>query len=266
VPVCVISQPRFFPGLHYLHRMMVADFFVILDTVQFSPRHEENRTRLKTAGGPHWLTVPVRQAGRDQRIQHTYADDAQPWRRKAIRTLETLYGSAPFYRAHCAEIIDILRTSHAALTDLDQASWEPARRLLGIRCTFVRASDLPVSSSGSRLLLDICNSLSADVYLSGAFGRAYLDLGAFAAAGVAVRFHQYAYPEYAQRFGPFVPWLSYLDLLFNAGLAADIVDAGGRIPSPAAAAAGGQAPTQDLVPRDSGSQVVYAHHGGDAPG
>ena len=60
MPVCVISQPRFFPGLHYLHRMLVADVFVILDTVQFNPRHEENRARLMTPHGPSWLTVPVR--------------------------------------------------------------------------------------------------------------------------------------------------------------------------------------------------------------
>src|SRR5438309_3765724 len=37
MPACVISQPRFFPGLHYLHRMMVTDVFVVLDTVQFTP-------------------------------------------------------------------------------------------------------------------------------------------------------------------------------------------------------------------------------------
>ena len=43
--ICVISQPRLFPGLHYLHRMMVADVFVIFDTVQFNPRHEENRAK-----------------------------------------------------------------------------------------------------------------------------------------------------------------------------------------------------------------------------
>src|SRR2546430_8973768 len=68
VPTCVISQPRFFPGLHYLHRMMVTDVFVVLDTVQFTPRHEENRAKLKGPQGPQWLTVPVRQSRRDQLI------------------------------------------------------------------------------------------------------------------------------------------------------------------------------------------------------
>src|SRR2546430_9198364 len=84
VPTCVISQPRFFPGLHYLHRMMVTDVFVVLDTVQFTPRHEENRAKLKGPQGPQWLTVPVRQSRRDQLIGEIRPDDTQPWPRKLI--------------------------------------------------------------------------------------------------------------------------------------------------------------------------------------
>ena len=77
--ICVISQPRFFPGLHYLHRMMVADVFVVLDTVQFNPRHEENRAKVKGAKGGQWLTAPMRQVSREQLIIDTQVDDGQPW-------------------------------------------------------------------------------------------------------------------------------------------------------------------------------------------
>src|SRR5437879_12061675 len=89
---CVISQPRLFPGLHYLHRMMVADVFVIFDSVQFNPRHEENRAKLKTVRGGEWLTVPMRQASREQLIHDTAVDNCQPWPRKAWTTIPPLYG------------------------------------------------------------------------------------------------------------------------------------------------------------------------------
>src|SRR2546430_11826591 len=100
MPACVISQPRFFPGLHYLHRMMVTDVFVVLDTVQFTPRHEENRAKLKGPTGPQWLTVPVRQSRRDQPIGEIRPDDTQSWRRKLIGTLNSLYAPAPCFEAH----------------------------------------------------------------------------------------------------------------------------------------------------------------------
>ena len=229
MPICVISQPRLFPGLHYLHRMMVADVFVILDTVQFTPRHEENRAKLKTPQGPQWLTVPMRQSSREQLILQTYIDNSQPWAAKAIKTLYTLYGKAPYYQTYIPEIVHILESPYETLIQLDQASWEPALRLLGITCQFIRASELPVSGRGPELLLDICKHLGADIYLSGAFGREYLDVTEFMAEGIRVQFHEYTCPIYPQRFGDFIPFLSYLDMLFNTDLEYNRVLAGGKL-------------------------------------
>jgi len=227
--MCVISQPRFFPGLHYLHRMMVADIFVIFDTVQFTPRHEENRAKLKGPQGAQWLTVPTHRNSREQPILHTRLDNSQDWQTKAIKTLKTLYGKAPYYKTYAPEIIRVLEATYETLSQLDCATWEPTLQRLGITCRFVRASELPVSGRGPRLLLDICKHLGADLYLSGAFGREYLNVADFRAEGVEVRFHDYAYPVYRQCFGDFVPFLSYLDMLFNIGLERETVLAGGRV-------------------------------------
>lgn len=224
--ICVISQPRFFPGLHYLHRMMIADIFVILDTVQFTPRHEENRAKLKTPQGPQWLTVPMCQSSREQLIRNTYLDNSQPWQGKAIKTLNNLYGRAPYYKTYAPEIMSLLEAPYETLTQLDRASWEPALRLLGVTCQFVCASELPVTGKGPRLLLDICKYVGSNIYLSGGFGREYLNITEFAAEGVEVKFHEYNYPVYPQRFNDFVPFLSYLDMLFNIGLEPNKVLAG----------------------------------------
>jgi hypothetical protein len=227
MPVCVISQPRFFPGLHYLHRMMVADIFVILDTVRFNPRHEENRAKVRGAAGVQWLTVPMRQAHREQLICETRVDTSQPWGRKAVQTLKHLYGRAPYYRDQAPAVQAILEQPHTSLTELARASWMPALRPLGITCRVVLASELPVAGHGGSLLLALCKHLGADTYLSGMFGRDYLDTAAFAQNGVAVTFHEYAYQPYTQRHDGFVPFLSYLDVLFNTGLDRDLVLAGG---------------------------------------
>jgi hypothetical protein len=227
--ICVISQPRFFPGLHYLHRMMVADVFVIFDSVQFNPRHEENRAKLKTPRGGEWLTVPTRRTSREQLIRETSVDNSQAWQRKAVKTIQHLYGKSAFYEAHAPAIQRILETPYETLTQLNRASWEPALRLLGITCRFVCSSGLPVSGKGPRLLLDICKYLGADTYLSGAFGREYLDVGEFAREGVAVTFHDYQYPPYRQCHDGFIPFLSYLDVLFNVGLDRDFVLGGGGL-------------------------------------
>jgi hypothetical protein len=236
--ICVISQPRLFPGLHYLHRMMVADVFVIFDTVQFNPRHEENRAKVKTPNGAQWLTVPMKQSRREQPIRDTRVDQTQPWQRRATGILHDLYRTSPFYRAFAPEVFAILEGQHETLTQLDRASWEPALRLLGITCRFVSASELPVSGRGPRLLVDVCQYVGATTYLSGAFGRDYLDVAEFSAVGIDVKFHDYRYPAYPQLYGDFVPFLSYLDVLFNVGLNRDTISVGGKMLPPRVDAGG----------------------------
>jgi hypothetical protein len=174
-----------------------------------------------------WLTVPTRRVSREQLVRETRLDNSQPWQGRALKTIQHLYGKAPHYDTHAAVIQRILQTPHETLTGLDLASWGPALQSLGVTCRFVCSSDLPVSGKGPRLLLDICKHLDADTYLSGMFGREYLDAGAFAREGVAVLFHEYQYRPYPQRHGEFVPFLSYLDALFNVGLPRELVLAGG---------------------------------------
>jgi hypothetical protein len=229
VSICVISQPRFFPGLHYLHRLMVADVFVILDTVQYNPRHEENRARVRTPRGAEWLTVPMHRTRREQLICDTHIDNSQDWRVRAWRMIRDHYGKAPLFATHAAAIQQIIEAPHESLTALDRASWEPALRLLGIGCDIMYASELHVAGQGRRLLLDICKYVGASTYLSGMFGREYLDVGEFAAAGIDVLFHQYEYVPYPQRDGEFIGFLSYLDALFNVGLDRERVMAGGNM-------------------------------------
>lgn len=225
--VCVISQPRLFPALHYLHRMMTADVFVLLDTVPFNPRHEENRARIRTHGGSRWLTIPMHRKHREQLIMDTRVASGQAWEASAKGILAASYRSAPRYREHVDEIGSIMDAGHETLVGITVASWEPAIRLLGIGCDIVRASALPPRTRGNAQLVDLCGAVGADVYVSGGFGRDYLDRAAFAEAGIELRFHQFDPVPYPQVYDGFVPFLSYLDALFSVGLAADAVLAQG---------------------------------------
>jgi hypothetical protein len=55
-----IHQPQYFPWPPYVHKVVSADIFVYLDTVQFTKNGVQNRNRIKTPTGAQWLTLPVR--------------------------------------------------------------------------------------------------------------------------------------------------------------------------------------------------------------
>jgi hypothetical protein len=63
----------------------------------------------------------------------------------------------------------------------------------------------------------MCKQLGASTYIFGAQGRNYADVGSFAAAGIDARFQDYQHPSYPQLHGIFEPFMSVIDLLFNAG-------------------------------------------------
>jgi hypothetical protein len=54
-----VHQPQYLPWLGYLAKWAAADVFVFLDTVQYEKNGWQNRNRIRTADGAHWLTVPV---------------------------------------------------------------------------------------------------------------------------------------------------------------------------------------------------------------
>jgi hypothetical protein len=113
--------------------MIFADIFVIFDTVQFTPRHEENRTRLKAPQGIQWITVPMRHVSREQLILDTRIDNTQTWQRRVGGTLDSLYSKAPYFKRYAQEISSIIEAPHETLARLDRASWEPAAPPFGYR-------------------------------------------------------------------------------------------------------------------------------------
>ena len=225
---CVISQPRFFPGLNYLHRMLMADVFVILDNVRFNPRHEENRARLPAGKGTKWLTVPTPKEDRRSLIKDVRISQDIPWQASARGVLLALYQGTQWFNYHSEEIMEIIDTGFDHVVDLATTSWQPAIRHLEIGCTFILASELEAGGRGTTQLVNICQEIEATHYLSGGFGRDYLDPDEFADAGITLGIHQFKPQPYQQISDGWTPWLSYLDVLFNVGLDRKFIAAQGR--------------------------------------
>ena len=88
---------------------------------------------------------------------------------------------------------------------------------LGLRRTILRSSQLGIGGERSGRLLALCRHVGADTYLSGDAAQSYLDLDLFHEAGIRVEWQEYRHPRYPQLHGDFVPYLSALDLILNAG-------------------------------------------------
>lgn len=212
-------QPTYLPWLGYLDMIDKVDVFVFLDSVQFSKRSWQQRNRIKGDRGLMWLTVPVLNKGRrDQLICEVEIDQEQTYIAKHVSSIKRCYGKSRFSAPVIAEYAELMERKHQLLVDLniDLIKW-----LCGcfdIHTPLLRSSDLAVGGQKSSLLVQICQQVCADFYLSAPGSREYIELeDQFSPNGIEVGYHTYSHPHYKQLYEPFETHLSAIDLLLNAG-------------------------------------------------
>jgi hypothetical protein len=222
--IVAAHQPNLIPWLGYFDKMQRADVFISVDHVQVERQSFQTRTRILTGEGARWITVPVVQESRDERIMDKKIDNSRVgrfrWGRKMALTLKYAYQSTPHYRMYEPALAQILDMRWEMLADLNLALIEFCRDALGIRTPVVKSSELKISGAKSEMVLNMCKELGADAYLSGAgASRDYLDVAAFERAGIQVLWQEFQHPEYAQGAPgePFVDKLSALDFMFRCG-------------------------------------------------
>ena len=214
----VVLQPSYLPWLGYFDQMAKANAFVLYDDVQFDKHGWRNRNRIKSPKGPLWLTVPVLHTGRaPQSINSVEIDGRRPWAEKHLRSIEQSYARAPFRNSSLPGLSKILLQPWKRLVDLNIATTKWLAEEFAITTPLYRSSALAIEGDRNERLINFCRHFGATRYISGDAARAYLDVEAFAAAGIEVIWHSYRHPEYPQLHGAFVPQLSAIDLLLNLG-------------------------------------------------
>ena len=213
-----INQSNYIPWKGYFDLIHDADVFVFLDDVQFTKNDWRNRNKVKTAQGPHWLSIPV---GDD--LHRRIAEVALPdpwWQRKHWRTLVQLYGRAPYFETYRGFFEDVyLKRRWENLSELNQYLTRAiATDFLGIRTRFMSSSEMPSPARKQERVLSVLRALGARVYISGPAGKPYIDPARFEREGIELVWKDYSgYPEYPQSYPPFEHAVSVLDLLFHAG-------------------------------------------------
>ncbi len=222
--IVAAHQPHYMPWLGYLDKVAKADLFVVMDDLQFEAQNFQNRQRLKLAGGPAWLTVPLlRGAQTDRILDKRIASSGSPkqhWQHRHWQTLVTCYGRAPYFKLYADALRDVYTRTWTRLVDLDLHMLGLALRWFDIQTPIVKASGLNLVGAKTDRLIDMCTKVGARCYLTGAGGSTgYLDPEKIGRSGVGVIWQQFTHPIYPQRYPKvgFASHLGFLDLLCNCG-------------------------------------------------
>ena len=212
-----VHQPQYLPWFGYFDKIRRADFFVLLDNVQFKKNEWQNRNRIKTAHGWQWLTVPVKYKF-PQLINEVTINNSVKWQHKQRHAILTNYKKAPCYHYLDEFFDDIFSRAWQSISQLNINVVTRLAKILGIDTPIFVASELgDFPNDPDERLIAITEYFKGDAYLAGSGGRQYMDLAKFREKGMEVLFQDYKHPVYDQRFGEFVTYMSVIDLILNHG-------------------------------------------------
>jgi len=195
-----------------------ADVFVVADNIQFSMNSNVNRARIKTAAGPHWLTIPILTKGRrGQKLNEVEIGPTREWQRRHWRTIEFNYHNAPYFGELADELEALYRRPYQKLAEV---AWEFLRFLWkSLRWENLpkRTSELRLTSAGERRLAELARAMNAGVYVAHEKYRGVIRSELM--PEIQLQFVNCDLPPYHQPCAGFIGGLSILDLLFNEGVA-----------------------------------------------
>ncbi|MFC1951532.1 WbqC family protein [Chloroflexota bacterium] len=216
--ILTVHQPEHMPWLGFFDKVWQADVVVLLDNVPFRKNYFQNRNKIRTQQGWTWLTVPVLAKGMSsQLIQEVQINRAVDWQNKHWKSFTQSYSKAPFFPKYSNFLKQIYDKQWAYLADLNEEIIGHMIHKLGIKVKTIRASILGVTGRKTDLLIQICQKLNADIYLSGISGKDYIEESKFTEQGISVIYHEFYHPIYKQLYEPFIPCMSIIDLLVNHG-------------------------------------------------
>ena len=214
----VILQSNYIPWKGYFHLIQKADYFVFLDTAQYTKRDWRNRNKIKTPSGLKWLSVP-NNGTQSKKINEVIIDNSTKWYEKHFQTLMNNYKNCKYLDDYYDFLQTVyIKTKWYNLSEMNQFLIKEISKFLGIETIFCNSSDFDLKDGKNEKIISILKQLQANHYITGTSAKSYIDISLFEAEGITVEFMNYPdYPTYKQPWGRFEHNVSVPDLLFCEG-------------------------------------------------
>lgn len=219
-------QPAYLPWLGLIHKACLCDVFIYMDDVQYLERDWNNRNRIKVGeNASSWLTVPVNLKDSKSKIlkdiQIKGEENIKPserWNNKHWGAIQNSYRRSKFFNKYSDFFEDLyLNKSWVMLTDLNLYILREIFLIFEIEANIIIASECNFTKKKTELLVEHAIFSKSKILVTGINGPSYIDFNILEENEIQLYSQNYNHPVYTQRFGDFLPNLSYIDLLFNHG-------------------------------------------------
>lgn len=209
----------YLPWLGYFDRIARSDIHIVLDHVQFEKNSMINRNKIRTKETWNWLTIPIKTKNKFGKldIKNLSIDNTLTWKQKHWKSIKFNYSNAKYFKNYANFFENLFKNDWLQLLPIIKFVNNYIFEELDIKTKIIYSSNLNPKLTKSEMILELCRKVGANKYISGPFGRDYLNIKEFDNNGIKIDFHDYLHPVYAQAYSGFEYNMSIIDLLFNHG-------------------------------------------------
>jgi hypothetical protein len=211
-------QPYFLPYIGYFQLLSSVDQFIVYDNIKYTKKGWVNRNRMLLNGTDAIFSLPLKK-GSDSLDVVERELAAEFDRFKLLNQFKGAYSRAPQFESIYLVLEQIVRHNEVNLFRYVHYSISRLCDLLGINTEIRISSEITIDQElkGQDRVLALCNAAGADTYINTIGGVDLYVKDDFRSHGIDLQFIKSKPFEYAQFGGPFVPWLSIVDvLMFNS--------------------------------------------------
>ena len=219
-----VQPPEYFPRLGYMAAIQQVDHFVLGNTFPYRRQSFQNRSKLRSPQGWHWITVPVFGNRDGAPVREVEIENGGRWREKHWRSFLYNYRTTMYFDYFEASFRPFFERAWGRLSPCASRSVELLAELFGLQTTITRASAL---DGAPETVGGVARALGAETLLT-TLGGGPESLP----EGVTPHGVEYDHPTYRQNFEGFESGMSAADLVFNYGPEARRILAKGRIAHP----------------------------------
>ena len=213
-----IHQANYFPYTGFFQKVSLSDVYVVLDKAQFQ-FDTTNRNKIIAPDGS-WtrVSVPIKKGQKFFENRNVEINNDLPWAKENWNLIQKSYNESPFFYLYKDFLDSIYKKRWNLIFDLNLQILKKIFDWLDIKTEIILESELNVTGTSSKKLLNICKKLGADTYISGIGGKRYLDEKLFEKNKIILKYQNYTPIKYTQHMSKsFIPNLSIIDLLANVG-------------------------------------------------
>jgi hypothetical protein len=183
------------------------DHFILADTFPYRRQSFQNRSKLRSPQGWHWISIPITGCRDGAPIRDVDLKTDHRWPEKHWRSFLYNYRTTMYFEFFKDTFEPFFNQSWQRLGPCVCRSVEIVAELFGLGTSLTRASTLDGASGDLQGILDATGAERLAV-----FGEDETE-----AVSAEIEAFTYEHPTYRQNFDGFEPGLSAADLVFNYG-------------------------------------------------